>query len=77
MTEKAPTWLLILGWITAILGGLIGIGIGGYLRFGKVVGVNGEKVPRYDEGTRRQGLMILLLGVAMTILWRVLAANMR
>ena len=77
MTEKAPVWLLILGWVFALLGGLIGIFVGSYLRFAKIVGVNGEKVPRYDDTARTQGLLIIVLSIVMLILWNVLSASMR
>lgn len=72
MTQKAPTWLLILGWIFAFLGGLIGIVIGAYIKFGKVKDASGTNVPRYDSGSQTQGLLIMLLGIVMMIAWNVI-----
>ena len=33
--KKASTWLLVIGWISAALGGLVGIFIGAYLATAK------------------------------------------
>ena len=77
MPQKAPTWLLVLGWITAILGGLLGIAMGAILRFSKAADASGNKVPRYDDSSRQQGLYMMILGVVMLVVWNLVAAGMR
>ena len=69
MSDKAPLWLLILGWVFALLGGLFGIFIGTYLISAKIVGFNGEKIFRYNGSARLQGLFMALLGLTMFIGW--------
>ena len=66
--KAAPTWLLVLGWASALMGGLIGIGIGYSLSYMK------EETPEgrfytYDESSRRRGGQILILSVVMVVVW--------
>lgn len=66
--KAAPTWLLVLGWASALMGGLFGIGIGYSLSYMK------EETPEgrfytYDESSRRSGGQILILSVVMVVVW--------
>ena len=61
--QKASTWLIVVGWIFAVLGGLIGIGIGAYLTFAKTTGANGETAFKYDESTRKQSIPMLVIAL--------------
>ena len=61
--KKAGTWLLVIGWVFAVLGGLIGIGIGAYLTFAKTTGENGETTFKYDESTRKQSVPMLVIAL--------------
>jgi hypothetical protein len=66
--KAAPTWLLVLGWASALMGGLIGIGIGYSLSYMK------EETPEgrfytYNESSRRRGSQILFLSVVMVVVW--------
>ena len=66
--KAAPTWLLVLGWASALMGGLFGIGIGYSLSYMK------EETPEgrfytYDERSRRRGGQILILSVVMVVVW--------
>jgi len=65
---KSILWLIILGYIFAVLGGLIGLIIGVYLWQGKKK-VNGEKVKRYDENAQRNGLFIFIIAIVMFVVW--------
>jgi hypothetical protein len=63
--KKAGTWLIVLGWIFSVLGGVIGILIGANLATGKAKGPNGEKVYKYDDNSRKQGIPMLAIGTLM------------
>lgn len=69
--KAAPTWLLVFGWGCALLGGLIGIGIGYSLSYMK------EETPEgrfytYDESSRRRGGQLLIFSVVMLVVWIVI-----
>lgn len=59
--QKAGTGLIVAGWIFAILGGLIGLIIGAHIAFAKVPDANGQKVPKYDDGSRTQGKIMFAI----------------
>jgi len=61
--NRASTWLLVIGWIFAVLGGLIGIGIGAYLTFAKTTGANSETAFKYDNYSRKQGIPMLVVAL--------------
>jgi hypothetical protein len=61
--KKASTWLLVIGWVFAVLGGLIGIGIGAYLTFAKTTGAEGETTFKYDDSTRKQSVPMLVIAL--------------
>jgi len=54
--------LIPLGYLFSLLGGLLGIAIGGALWQSKGEGPMGQKVPKYNAGTRRHGIAMLALG---------------
>lgn len=64
----AGHWVLI-GYLFALLGGLIGIFIGSFLwRFKKTL-PDGTRVPAYTAVARKHGLIILCISVGMLIFW--------
>jgi hypothetical protein len=65
--QAAPKWLILLGWIFAILGGLIGIAIASSLTSTKVKGPDGEFL-KYDQASRETGAKILKVGIAVALL---------
>lgn len=70
--EKGHKGWLIFGFISAILGGLLGIFIGyHHFKFKKSI-PTGEKVYAYDTETRRTGLRIFYIGIASLVFWIVL-----
>ena len=66
--KNKPMGMIIAGYIFAVLGGLIGFVLGVYLWQGKE-NVNGVKQKKYDEATRRQGMIIAIVAVVAFIVW--------
>jgi len=63
-TAKGGGLLIPVGYLFALLGGLIGVAIGGSLWQGKVSTPAG-KVHKYNSGSRRHGFIMLALGSVM------------
>ena len=68
MLGKPGGWLIPVGYVLAVLGGLLGIIIGGVMWRSKDKLPNGEKVSRYDARTRRHGLIMFIIGIVMVII---------
>jgi hypothetical protein len=69
--EKGHKGWLIFGFISAVLGGLLGIFIGyHHFKFKKSI-PTGEKVYAYDAETRKTGLRIFYVGMIAFILWLI------
>jgi len=67
--ENAIIQWIILGYASAIFGGILGIFIGYYLsRFKKRI-PNGEKVFAYNNSSRNSGKIIFIVGIVSTIIW--------
>jgi surface antigen len=62
--QSATGWI-IAGYIFALLGGLLGVAIGATLWNSKVKDAYGNKVQKYNAGTRRHGFIILVIGAVM------------
>jgi hypothetical protein len=73
--QPASNLLIVAGFIFAFLGGLFGIIIGAYLKFGKFKGENGEQYFRYDEASRQKGMYMLIIAVIALVLWNVATAG--
>ena len=69
--ERANMGVLALGFVSALLGGILGILIGYYLMTSKR-NVGGKQVMHYDEPTRKLGKIILALGAIGAVVWTVL-----
>jgi hypothetical protein len=65
-------WIYV-GYISAILGGPLGIFIGWYLSTSRKVLPNGQQVFRYVKSDRQHGRRIWIIGVVMLIFWVVYA----
>jgi len=66
--KTAPTWLLVLGWVTVFTGGLFGVGIGWSLVYMVDKTPEGD-YPTYNEKTREMGKKMLSSGIVMMIVW--------
>ena len=67
--EKGHIGYLILGFLSAILGGLLGIFIGWFhWRFKKTV-PTGQQVYAYEKNTRIQGQIIFIIGIVSFTCW--------
>ena len=67
--KPAARWQVILGWVSVLLGGLVGILIGASLAFSKERHPEGE-YPTYDARTRQMGEWMIWCGVGMLVVWR-------
>lgn len=67
--EKSQSGYIILGYITALLGGLLGVFVGWHLLTYKKVLPDGNSVYVYSENDRKQGNRILILGLVFFVFW--------
>jgi hypothetical protein len=63
--ENPQTFWIVLGYLFATLGGILGVFVGWYLWTAKKTLPNGEQVYSFIEGDRKQGKQIMILGVFM------------
>lgn len=72
--ETYPTIWIVLGYVSAFLGGLLGIAIGLSLVFMTKKLPNGDIIHRFTEAQRKQGKFIVALGFIMLIAYTLLRA---
>lgn len=72
----SSTWIIV-GYISAFLGGLIGFGIGLSLWLMKKKLPSGDKVYIYDDNNRKHGKRITILGLIMTVIYLGLRIYLR
>ena len=70
--DPPPTGWLLAGYAFALLGGLLGIGIGWGLWHYRKTLPDGRQVPGYDAATRAHGRQILVLGIGSLLGWLAL-----
>ena len=66
--DPPQTYWIVIGYICAFCGGLLGIFIGWYLTTFKKTLPNGEKVYEYSEGDRKHGRAIFYIGIIVLVL---------
>ena len=71
-----PIWLLI-GFISALLGGLFGILIGWHYYYSKAIDPNGNKFYEFDKATKKQGLIMFIIGIISFVLFFILISKLR
>ena len=65
--KPAPVWLLLLGWASALMGGVIGLAIGLSLCYMKENTPDGV-FPTYNAGARENGAwMVVLAGIVLMV----------
>ena len=67
--EEGQTTYIIIGYITAVLGGFLGIFIGWHLLTFKKTLPNGNRVYTYSDNDRKQGNRILIIGGIFLVIW--------
>lgn len=67
--EESPTWLIVIGYSAACLGGFLGIFIGGYLMYYKKALPNGDRVYGFERKDRSHGQNILILSGIAFFIW--------
>lgn len=66
--KNQEVWVII-GYITAILGGLFGVFIGWHLFTFKKTLPNGERVYNYSQQDRKHGQIIFVIGLISVLTW--------
>ncbi len=67
--EASPKWLIYIGYISSVLGGLIGIFIGLYLINYKKTLPNGETIYGFGTEDRKSGKNIFICSIIGVIFW--------
>lgn len=70
--EDAPLWMIVLGYISALVGGFVGFIIGWFLAATKVL-PNGERVPIYKPTDRIHGRIIMTMGAILFVTYILIA----
>lgn len=65
--RKPSDTLVIIGWITTLLGGWLGILIASLIAYGK--DKNNRLAYRYDDESRNKGKTMLIVAVCMLVFW--------
>ncbi len=65
--------MVIVGYVFAFLGGLIGLIIGSHLWRGKAKLASGEKVRKYDQSAQRHGRIIVIISIISMVLQIIIA----
>lgn len=71
--ERADRLWIFIGYVSALLGGLLGIFIGWLYMTTKKLLPNGERVYAYDESSRREARRIFVFGVFALVVFVILA----
>jgi len=67
--EEGQNIYIIIGYISALLGGLLGVFIGWHLLTYKKTLPNGNRIYAYSEKDRKHGNRILILGAVFIVVW--------
>ena len=67
--EEGQNVYIIIGYVCAVLGGMLGIFIGWHLLTHKKTLPNGNRIYAYSENDRKQGNRILILGGIFILIW--------
>jgi len=70
---KPQVFLIICGYVMALLGGCVGIGIGWQLKNGQKTLPDGETIYMYSDSDRKHGRRIFFLGVAVIVSFLIYA----
>lgn len=69
--KKQSEWIFV-GYVSSLLGGLLGIFIGWYLLTFKKTLPNGDRIFNYSNEDRKHGNQILILGIISIIVWTII-----
>jgi hypothetical protein len=69
--KKQSIWIFV-GYISSILGGLLGVFIGWHLLTFKKTLPNGNRIYNYSNEDRKHGNQILILGILSIIIWVII-----
>lgn len=69
--KKQSEWIFV-GYVSSLLGGLLGIFIGWHLLTFKKTLPNGDRIFNYSNEDRKHGNQILILGIISIIVWTII-----
>lgn len=69
--EPSPRIFIVVGYVFAFLGGVVGLMIGWHINTSKTTLPNGERVPVYEAKDRKHGARIFMFGAIATLFWLV------
>lgn len=67
--EEGQTVYIVIGYISAVCGGLLGIFVGWHLLSFKKTLPNGSRIYAYSESDRKQGNRIFVIGTISILFW--------
>lgn len=67
--EPSPKAFIVIGYVFAFLGGIVGLGIGWHINASKSTLPNGDRIPVYEAKDRRHGARIFIIGAIATLFW--------
>ncbi len=67
--EESQRIYIIIGYVTAFLGGFLGIFIGWHLLTFKKTLPNGNRIHAYSDNDRKQGNLILIISIVFFVIW--------
>lgn len=75
VSEPGKTIWIAVGYLSAFLGGLLGIFIGGFFARSRKTLPNGERVFSFTPRTRTHGKVIFAFGIIMFVIWIIRAVQ--
>lgn len=67
--EPFPRMFIVVGYIFAFLGGVVGLMIGWHINTSRSTLPNGTRTPVYEAKAREHGVRIFLIGAIATLFW--------
>lgn len=71
-TVRANLALIVIGYLSVILPGILAMGIGWYLYYATEVGRDGKQFRKYDSASRINGIIIAFLGFLSLLIYIML-----
>lgn len=67
--EESPSWLILIGYASAVFAGFLGIFVGAYLMYYKKALPNGDRIYGFTKKDRSHGQNILIISAIAFLIW--------